>query len=65
MSEFDDWADEQMKDPEFRAAYEEASARMDRSIQRPCSEGCCVEFYDPESGEVEMGWGPVGCACQD
>ena len=65
MDELDAWHDEQMKDPEYAKAYAEVSARMDRSIKRLCSEGCCTEFYDPETDRVVSGWGPVGCACQD
>lgn len=42
--------------PEGRAA---------RLLERPCREGNCVELYDPETGESDGGWGPVGCPCQD
>jgi hypothetical protein len=34
-------------------------------IEQQCSEGNCVEFIDPDTGENTGGWGPVGCPCQD
>lgn len=63
--ELDEHIAESMKDPEYAAAYRAASERMDRLLERPCSEGNCVELYDPETGESDSGWGPVGCPCQD
>lgn len=56
---------ESMKDPEFAAAYKAAKERHARLLERPCREGNCVELYDPETGESDAGWGPVGCPCQD
>lgn len=56
---------ESMKDPEYAAAYRAAEERNARLLERPCSEGNCVELYDPETGESDSGWGPVGCPCQD
>lgn len=56
---------ESMKDPEYAAAYRAAEEREARLRKRPCSEGNCVELFDPETGESDGGWGPVGCPCQD
>ena len=56
---------ESMKDPEYAAAYKAASERDARLLERPCREGNCVELYDPETGESDSGWGPVGCPCQN
>lgn len=63
--ELDDHIAESMKDPEYAALYRAAEARHARMCERPCSEGNCVELYDPETGESDSGWGPVGCPCQD
>lgn len=52
------------KDLEIVAAYRAAEEREARLLERPCSEGHCVELYNPETGEGDGGWGPVGCPCQ-
>lgn len=56
---------ESMKDPEYAAAANASAERNARLLERPCSEGNCVELYDPLTGESDSGWGPVGCPCQD
>lgn len=56
---------ESMKDPEYAAAFKDAEDRHARLLERPCSEGNCVELYDPMTGESDSGWGLVGCPCQD
>lgn len=48
----------------FKRHYEAASKNLGRLVEQPCSEGCCVELIDPETGENTGGWGPVGCPCQ-
>lgn len=53
------------KTEEGRSALADAEARREREVERICSAGYCVEFYDPTTDEVTGGWGPVGCACQD
>jgi hypothetical protein len=65
LDELDDHIAESMKDPEYAAAFRAAEERHARLLERPCREGNCVELYDPESGESDGGWGPVGCPCQD
>jgi len=49
---------------EHPAEMAEARARFARAVERPCSEGNCVESYDPQTCEVIGGWGPVGCPCE-
>lgn len=65
LDELDAHIAESMKDPEYAAAHKAARERVDRLLERPCREGNCVELYDPETGESDSGWGPVGCPCQD
>ena len=50
---------------EYAAAAKAAEERVARLCERPCSEGACTEFYDPDTGDTVSGWGPVGCPCQD
>jgi hypothetical protein len=65
LDELDAHIAESMKDPEYAAAFRAAEERQARLLERPCREGNCVELYDPETGESDSGWGPVGCPCQD
>ena len=34
------------------------------AVERPCTEGCCTELVNPETGEV-MAWVPVECPWQE
>lgn len=43
--------------------YAEAQAVVGRAIERPCREGHCIEWADPETGEVIGGFGPADCPC--
>lgn len=65
QDEFGAYLAEQMKDPEFAAAYAAAQERDARLVESMCSEGNCVVLTDPLDPEYDAGWGPVGCPCQD
>lgn len=51
--------------PRFQWRLWRARRRQLRLIEQLCSEGNCVEWIDPKTGENTGGWGPVGCPCQD
>ena len=56
--------DKALRDPEVRASFARSKEQLDRAVQTRCSEGVCVEWHDPKTGEHLGGYGPVGCPCQ-
>ena len=58
------WLD-MLDDPEVKRAYDEAAARMDRSIEVLCAWGTCTHFLDPADGKIHSGWGDPFCGCDN